>query len=282
MSRTVGRHRAGGRRVSERPAAFLSGGRRTLILLVAFSLVASLLALLGPPILSASASPRVADGLVALYEFGEGSGSSVGDTSGFGTALDLDIQDPGGVTWGPDGLTVDAATIISSPGAATKIINAVQASNEITVEAWVDPANLTQNGPARIVTISLDLYNRNMTLGQGVWSTTGDRIEARLRTTSTDASGQPAIRTDTATLPNRLVHVVYTRDASGRRLPRRHPHRHRDRGRRLLQLGPELWSRPRQRVHPRSPLARHLLPRRPLRQSPHPHRDHPKLRRRLH
>ncbi len=215
VGRVRGRHRHRGRHRSTGPTALRAGIRRHFMLLVVFSLTASVLAAMSPSTLASSASSRVVDGLVVLYEFGEGSGSLVADTSGFGTPLDLSVQDPTRVSWGPEGLTVNASTMIASTEPATKIIDAVQATDEISVEAWVDPANLTQNGPARIVTLSLDLYNRNMTLGQGVWATTGDRIEARLRTTNTDASGHPAPRTAPGTLPDRLVHIVYTRDATG-------------------------------------------------------------------
>jgi hypothetical protein len=51
--------------------------------------------------------------------------------------------------------------------------------NEITIEAWVMPADDIQDGPARIVSLSADTGNRNFTLGQ-----TTDYYDARLRTTA--------------------------------------------------------------------------------------------------
>ena len=44
---------------------------------------------------------------VVLYEFGEGSGSVVGDSSGVGVPLDLSVADPGAVSWSAGGLSVD-------------------------------------------------------------------------------------------------------------------------------------------------------------------------------
>ena len=160
---------------------------------------------------------RVTAGLVALYEFAEGVGSTVTDTSGVGTPLDLTIADVNDVTWRPGvgALQVDAETIVSSDGPATKVHTALMASNAVTVEAWVNPANLTQNGPARIVSLSASPYLRNLTLGQGVFSSASDRLEGRLRTSSTSLNGTPAVPTAEGTLADRLQHMVYTRDAAG-------------------------------------------------------------------
>ena len=142
------------------------------------------------------------------------------DTSGVGTPLDLTIADVGNVTWLPGlgALRVDSETIIESLGAATKVHDAVATgptpTNAITLEAWVDPANLTQNGPARIVSLSSSPSLRNLTLGQGVGSTS-DRLEMRLRTTTTSTNGEPAVPTGGGSFANALQHVVFTRDAAG-------------------------------------------------------------------
>ncbi|MCP4427873.1 MAG: LamG domain-containing protein, partial [Chloroflexi bacterium] len=115
------------------------------------------------------------------------------------------------VTWlAGGGLSVDASTLIASTGAATKVINAAQASNELTVEAWVKPANITQTGPARIVTLSTDTALRNFTVGQVT-----DYFQARLRTTTTTLNGLPAVDTPGGTVSTNLLHLVYARDASG-------------------------------------------------------------------
>jgi len=107
----------------------------------------------------------------------------VADTSGVGVPLNLTVGSPGNVSWTSGGLTLTGDVLISSVGAASKVIDAVKSTGEVTVEAWVDPANLTQNGPARIVTISSSPLLRNVTLGQGVFNSSGDRVEARVRTT---------------------------------------------------------------------------------------------------
>ncbi len=162
------------------------------------------------------AVPRVTQGLVALYTFDEGTGTTVTDTSGNGTPLNLTIADPANTTWTPGALTINTPTIISSPTAATKINTAIETSNELTIEAWITPTNLTQSGPARITTLSSSSNRRNATLGQGgTGSKPGDRYDIRLRTTNTNNNGTPSTATDPGTATLALTHIVYTRTTTG-------------------------------------------------------------------
>jgi hypothetical protein len=139
------------------------------------------------PIISVTpASAARAPGAVVLYEFTEEGGSTVNDT-GTGAPLNLTIANPANVTWQTGrGLTVDSRTIIASSGPATKVHDAITASGAMTVEAWVTPANTSQSGPARIVTMSTNSNNRNFTLGQS-----GDTYGQRVRTTTTGNNGWP-------------------------------------------------------------------------------------------
>lgn len=153
---------------------------------------------------------RVTAGLISLYEFNEGTGTTVTDTSGVGTAIDLSIANPGAVTWTSGALRVDSVTTIASTGPAAKVNSALTASNEVTLEAWIKPANVTQSGPARVVTVSTSTLSRNMTLGQ-------DRLvyDARLRTTTTSLNGEPSTRASAGLSASELTHVVFTRTATG-------------------------------------------------------------------
>ena len=169
-------------------------------------------------------------GLIAAYDFREGSGNTVHDVSGFGSPLDLTIQDPGKVSWSSSFLTVDTSTVIASSGAATKIINEVVAANELTVEAWIKPKDASLSGAARIVNIGTTVtseapLNRNFFIGQD-----NANIDARLRTTG-GLTGNPPVshpnlngdrpqqQTDgTGAVVNNsteLIHVMYTRDTDG-------------------------------------------------------------------
>ncbi|MCP4717283.1 MAG: hypothetical protein GY868_19345, partial [Deltaproteobacteria bacterium] len=155
-------------------------------------------------------SLRVTDGLQVLYTFEEGSGTTVNDVSGVGTSLDLTLENAAAVTWIAGGLVINTPTIIASSGPAAKIINTATVTNEITIEAWLRPANTDQDGPARIVTLSLNTRYRDFTLGQDM-----DLYDIRLRTTTTTANGKPAVDTAAGSLTTDLTHVIYTRDASG-------------------------------------------------------------------
>lgn len=153
---------------------------------------------------------RSKDGLIALYEFDAGSGTTVFDRSGFGTPLNLHL-DADNVHWLPDcGVEVKTHATIQSATSASKIVEAVKRTNEITVEAWIQPANTRQNGPARIVTISRNAHERNVTLGQS-----GSEYVTRLRTTHTNRNGEPELKTGAESLDASLQHVVYTRASDG-------------------------------------------------------------------
>ncbi len=149
-------------------------------------------------------------GLVALYYFAGSDGALVKDVSGVGQPLDLTIADLKAVRRSVGGLEVVGKTAIASSGPAAKVIQAVRQSGEIAVEVWVQPANTSQKGPARIVTISASPNERNLTLGQE-----GDRYDVRLRTTRTTTNGIPSVSTPGRSLATKLTHVVYSRERSG-------------------------------------------------------------------
>lgn len=154
---------------------------------------------------------RVITGVVALYEFEEGSGSLVLDSSGISTPLTLTIlASPGDVAWISGGLAVNANVILQTTGRATKVVTACQNSNEISIEAWVKPDNTTQNGPARIVTLSVDPYNRNFTLAQEA-----NQYIVRLRTTNTTINGFPELVSPPGSVTTNLSHILYTRNTTG-------------------------------------------------------------------
>ncbi|MCB0212254.1 MAG: hypothetical protein KDJ52_23135 [Anaerolineae bacterium] len=159
---------------------------------------------------------RVQDNLIALYTFEEGSGLIVKDVSGVGEPIDLNIKNPEAVEWIDGGVVIKKETIISSASAATKVIDAAKASNEITIEAWIKPANTTQDGPARIVTLSQSPTKRNFTMAQGLWGDQPpDLYDVRLRSTTTTLSGMPSLSSDAGSLTAELTHVVFTRNTAG-------------------------------------------------------------------
>jgi VCBS repeat-containing protein len=153
-----------------------------------------------------AAAPRVATGIQARYNFNEGSGSTVADTSGVGTPLNLTINNTSNVSWVSGGLTVNTATRIENNSSATKIINAVKASNAVTVEAWLTPTSLSLTGPSRILDLSKNSAQRNLVFGQS-----GNRYESQIKT----SSGTNSLQSPAASLTLNLMHVVYTHNSGG-------------------------------------------------------------------
>ncbi len=160
----------------------------------------------GTVTITLQAPARVTSGIQARYDFNEGSGSTVNDTSGVGTPLNLTIGSTSAVTWLSGGLSVNTATAITNNNAATKIITAVRASNEMTVEAWITPDSLSLTGPARILQLWKNNSQRNLVFGQS-----GNRYETLLRT----STGTPSLLSPTNSVTLELVHLVYTRNSAG-------------------------------------------------------------------
>lgn len=154
---------------------------------------------------------RVRDGLQVLYDFRDSDGNLVKDRSGAGKSIDLRIVDPRAVRRLTGSLEVRSATSIRSDEPPARLINAIARSGAMTIEAWIRTANDRQEGPARIVTLSKNANERNFTLGQD-----GDRVDVRLRTTSTSGNGIPSLTSPRGPLTTARKHVVYTRYRSGR------------------------------------------------------------------
>lgn len=149
-------------------------------------------------------------GLIALYDFSAGSGNTVSDQSGVSPATNLTIENPANVSWLSNGLRLDAATRLSGDG--NKIRSELQSANAFTLEAWVTPANNTQTGPARIMTLSGSGGERNFTVGAQ-----GNKYVMRLRTSSPNFSnnGIPQTQAPNGTVTTAKTHIVVTRETGG-------------------------------------------------------------------
>jgi len=149
-------------------------------------------------------------GLIALYEFDEASGSVIRDQSGNGEAMNLQIADPGKVEWGQGSLKLREATTIRSEKPFSRGVLALKKAKELTLEAWVESADMNQAGPARIVSISSGSSERNITLGQE-----NGLYEVRVRTPQLGANGTPGMQTADRIVSPRLNHLVFTRSQDG-------------------------------------------------------------------
>jgi len=157
---------------------------------------------------------RVRNGLVALYDFQAGDGEIVEDRSQLGEAADLKIGRLEAVLrcQGSLQLRGDANVAnIRTRERPAKISDMVRIAGEITLEAWVKPANAEQGGPAIIFAMSNGRDERNFSVGQE-----GDRFLVRFRTLQTATDGSPGLETAAGTARAEQTHLVYTRDRSGR------------------------------------------------------------------
>ena len=151
---------------------------------------------------------RILDNLVVFYDFNSGSGLFT-DGSELQPTLDLQPSDATAITDIGGGIRISAATELASLDFATKIINHSTDSNAITIEAWVQPANLTQEGPARIVSVSEGAYTRNFTLAQEL-----NQYIVRFNTSDNNDNGSPEFVTSAGTVTTELTHVVFTWNAA--------------------------------------------------------------------
>lgn len=163
----------------------------------------------------ASGGSRHETDAIALYEFKTGGGTIAYDTSGVDPAINLTLT--GDVSWVEGwGIEFRNGKAQGTTGDSSKLAQLIQATGEYSIEAWVVPANVTQEGPARIVSYSAGTNLRNFTLGQTAYT-----YNFLHRSSTTDGNGEPAHSTADADedLQATEQHVVVTYDpANGRRI----------------------------------------------------------------
>lgn len=152
---------------------------------------------------------------IALYEFKTGTGNIAYDTSGVDPAINLTLS--GGVSWVKGwGIEFTDGKAQGTTGDSSKLAQLIQATGEYSIEAWVVPANVTQEGPARIVSYSAGTNLRNFTLGQTAYT-----YNFMHRSSTTDGNGEPALSTADGDKDVQASeqHVVVTFDpTNGRRI----------------------------------------------------------------
>ena len=138
----------------------------------------------------ASGGNRYENDQIALWEFKTGTGLTAFDSSGVDPAIDLNLS--GDVTWyGGWGITIGynqaqgAGKAQGSTTASKKLADILRESGEFSIEAWVVPANVTQE-MSKIVSYSAGQTSRNFTLQQTLYN-----YDFLLRTNAQDANGEP-------------------------------------------------------------------------------------------
>jgi Concanavalin A-like lectin/glucanases superfamily len=151
---------------------------------------------------------------IAKWTFKEGSGLTAFDTSGIDPAMDLTLQ--GQVSWDSNwGITiVSGGSAQATTQTSTKLLNRISVSGQYSVEAWINPNNVTQT-KAYVVSYSGSDTTRNFTVAQDAM-----QYEGFNRSTSTSLNGQPTLMTNANGMfaQAALTHVVMTYDpTNGRR-----------------------------------------------------------------
>ncbi|MDH5570606.1 MAG: LamG domain-containing protein [Gammaproteobacteria bacterium] len=164
----------------------------------------------------ASGGQRHETNVIALYEFQHlGADNIAYDTSGIEPALNLNLS--GNINWLPNyGIEIISGKAQGHTQPSKKLHDLIKATGEYSVEAWLVPANVTQEGPARIISYSANANERNFTLGQTLYN-----YNYLHRSTTTDTNGEPDLSTADAdeVLQATLQHVVMTFDPiNGRRI----------------------------------------------------------------
>jgi hypothetical protein len=163
----------------------------------------------------ASSGGRFESSQIAFYQFKTGSGAIAYDTSGVEPAANLSLQ--GDISWVTGwGIQINSGRAQASTTTSKKLAQLIGATGELTLEAWVVPANVVQEGPAAIVSYAGSSTERNVTLGQSQYN-----YDFLLRSAATDFAGMPALSTPDAdeVLQATLQHVVLTQDpVNGRRI----------------------------------------------------------------
>ncbi|GAB1258590.1 hypothetical protein NBRC116494_30920 [Aurantivibrio plasticivorans] len=169
---------------------------------------------------SANAAGRYESNIIAKYEFKQLDNTNpdrVVDTSGISPQLDLTrtgdarfVSSWGMEFFGPSGR---AQGLTSN---SRKLRDAISLTGEFAVEAWVIPANVTQDNVRRIISYSGGPSERNFTLGQTLYN-----YNTLLRTDSVDSNGNgsPLYSTPDGddVLQASLQHVVVNFDATNGR-----------------------------------------------------------------
>jgi len=162
----------------------------------------------------ASGGNRHESNLIALWEFKAGSGTTAFDTSGIEPFMHLNLD--GSVNWlGAYGLDFSGGKAWADTTTSKKLHDFIKSSGEYSIEAWVIPANVTQED-ANIISLDAGSNQKNLALTQTLYN-----YNFHNRTDLSDSNGEPFISTEDAgeILQSSLQHVVASYDpVAGRKI----------------------------------------------------------------
>jgi hypothetical protein len=151
---------------------------------------------------------------VALWEFKVGTGNTAFDTSGIEPAMNLTLE--GDYEWvGGYGVDFSGGKGQADTTNSKKLHDLIKLTGEYSIEAWVIPANVTQED-ANIISYDSGAVSKNFALSQTLYN-----YNFHNRSDQSDANGEPTLATPDAdeVLQSSLQHVVATYDPiEGRKL----------------------------------------------------------------
>ncbi len=162
----------------------------------------------------ASGGNRHEANLVALWEFKTGSGTIAFDTSGIEPSVNLRLFN--NVSWlGAYGLDFAGGKAQADTQSSRKLNDFIKSSGEYSIEAWVIPANVTQEN-ANIISYDAGSTQKNFALTQTLYN-----YQHHHRSDLSDSNGEPLLSTEDAgeILQSSLQHVVASYDPiNGRKI----------------------------------------------------------------
>lgn len=161
----------------------------------------------------ASSGGRFEQHQIAYWNFSTGTGNVAYDISGIEPAMNLSLS--GDISWvGGWGIDITSGRAWADTTSSKKIYDSVSLTGEYSVEAWVAPANVTQE-EAHIITYANGSNERNFTVGQTLYN------YDFYQKTNVDTDGDNNLSTDDddELLQATLQHIVmtYSQD-NGRRI----------------------------------------------------------------
>lgn len=142
-------------------------------------------------------------GLISSYDFETGDGDVAYDQSASPT-LNLTISDEDDAQWHDGALELEGAKLShDAPGALYDAF--FDGGVEFSVELWVEAANTSQDGPARLFSLSDGTSVRNFTIGADE-----DILKVRLRHAPDTDNGTPAIVEADGAVTTQMEHYVVT------------------------------------------------------------------------
>ncbi|MFK7794478.1 MAG: LamG domain-containing protein [Gammaproteobacteria bacterium] len=162
---------------------------------------------------------RVDANVIAKYDFSEGAGDIVRDSSGVGTPMDLLIE--GDMQWVEGGglRNIDGKAKAAMADSA-KMFNMIsQDQDEFTIEAWVIPDAEDQDVGGISVIAGYQRNDASIGNNNFIFGQVNTNFELRTRSETTGNNGLPALTANGNTVRTDLMHVVFTIDAtSGRKV----------------------------------------------------------------